>query len=34
MPYIVGFQFIQFMGISIYQNGGLLVIIAIVVGLW
>ena len=34
IPYIVAFQFVQFMGISIYQNGGLLVIIAITVGLW
>lgn len=34
VPYIISFQFVQFMGVSIYQNGGLIVIIVIVVGLY
>ena len=34
LPSLFKFNFIQFMGVSVYQNGGLIVIIAIVVGLW
>lgn len=34
MPYILGFQFINILGISVFQNGGLVVIIAIIAGLY
>lgn len=34
MPHIISFQFVQFMGVSVYQNGGLIVIIAIMTGLY
>lgn len=34
VPYIISFQFVQFMGVSVYQNGGLIVIIAIMAGLY
>ena len=34
VPFIMGFQWIQFLGISVYQNAGLVVIILIMVGLY
>jgi hypothetical protein len=34
VPYIIKFQFVQFMGISVYQNGGFFVIILIMLGMY